>query len=119
MTMKPRDFSRCSQFIAHSPLAAVFAVEKIAHGFTPGGVGAFVALPLIARYFGVGRFFFTARRTPVGKSRLPRFQLELFSTRHTCFDWVRHGSIIRRRSINNPEAAPPFAVFEGREDGTS
>jgi hypothetical protein len=84
----------------------IFAIEKVAHGFSSGGV-LFATLGFIPATTGwIGRFT-AAFRTMVHKTRLARLQLEFFRADRTYFDGKFHNvpSILSEISFHTHQSA--------------
>src|SRR5215472_62631 len=73
-----------------------FAIEHVANRFSPGCVHLDHASALIGfhRLFlrAIARFRSAAFRTTIGKARLVRLQLKLFSANYASFDRKRHSN---------------------------
>lgn len=90
--------SVASHFRAKVGKLAVFPVEEIAHGATPGVVG-FALRPAVAGVhlrFGcrLGSFRGAAVGATVGETRLARLQLKLLRTDSADLDGIRHSTIV-------------------------
>jgi hypothetical protein len=71
----------------------ILAIQKVAHGFAARRIGSLVGFQGIGG-LGIGRLFFTARRTAIGEARLARLQLEFLSANHALFYREVHVLII-------------------------
>jgi hypothetical protein len=70
--------------------SAIFAIEKIAHGFAAGCIRAFVGFQWVGGVLGTARFFVAALGTAVGESGLAGFEFKFFTARYASFDRVGH-----------------------------
>ena len=78
---------------------AILAIKQIPHGFTPSRVRSLVRLQNIRRLRLRIGLLFAARRTAVGKPRLPRLQLKLLRANRTNFNRKSHRSMIQKRIV--------------------
>ncbi len=85
--------------------SAVFAVEQVPHGVAASGVRSLVTLQRIGRLAALLRgIVFTARRAPVRKTRLPRFQFKFLRAHDTDLNRKCHTVTVLGRTLKRPRA---------------